>query len=94
MPQKCPLPGKTHSRRSEEHSIGVLLISLSVLWMKKKTVLYFQYLFYTSILGKDQELFLKNFFKVFSRLSVFSLYNSESSPKILQLFYNSNHHIV
>ena len=29
--QKCPLPGKMHSRRLREHSIGVLFISLSVL---------------------------------------------------------------
>ena len=45
------------------------------------------------ILGKDHELFLKKILKAFSRLSVFSLCNSESSPKILQFFYNNNHQI-
>ena len=38
------------------------------------------------MLGKDHDLLLKKVLKVFSRLSVFSLYNSESSPKILQFF--------
>ena len=46
------------------------------------------------MLGKDHELFLKKILKVFSRLSVLSLCNSESSPKILQIFCNSNHQIV
>ena len=46
------------------------------------------------MLGKDHELFLKKILKVYPKLTLFSLYNSESSPKILQFFCNSNHQIV
>ena len=38
------------------------------------------------MLGKDHGLFLKKILKVFSRFNVFSLCNSESSPKIIQFF--------
>ena len=46
------------------------------------------------MLGKDHVLFLKKILKFFSRLSVGSLYNSESGPKILQFLCNSNHQVV
>ena len=46
------------------------------------------------MLGKDHVLFLKKILKIFSRLSVCSLYNSESGTTILQLLYNSNNQIV
>ena len=46
------------------------------------------------MLGKDHELLLKKVLKVFSRLNVFSLYNSKSSPKVLRFLYNRNHQIV
>ena len=39
------------------------------------------------MLGKNHELIFKKVLKVFSRLSVFSLYNSESSLKILFFFF-------
>ena len=47
------------------------------------------------MLGKDHVLFLKKIlkFKIF-RLSVCSLYNSESDPKNFQLLDNNNHQIV
>ena len=64
IPQKCPLPGKTHSRRSREHSIGGLFIYLSVLKMKE-TVLYFQCLFYTSIACQRQWVVFKKDFEIF-----------------------------
>ena len=46
------------------------------------------------MLGKDHVLFLKKIlkFKIF-RLSVCSLYNSESEPKIFRFLYSSNHQI-
>ena len=53
----------------------------------KKTVLCFQYFFYASNDWQSYDLFLEKILKVFSRLSTFSLYNSESNPKILQFFF-------
>ena len=66
--------------------------------MKKKTKKKQYYTFNNSsilqMLGKDHVLFLKKVLKIFSRLSVCSLYNFESGPTILQLLYNSNNQIV
>ena len=42
------------------------------------------------MISKDHLLFLKKIFEFFSTLSVCSLYNSESGPKILRFLYNSN----
>ena len=91
--KKSPLHGKTHSRRSREHSTGVLFICLGVLEMKKQ-----HYIFNNSsilqTLGKDHLLFLKKILILLSRLSVCSLYNSESDPKTPHFLYNSYHQIV
>ena len=63
--------------------------------MKKKTKKKQYYTFNNSsilqMLGKDHVLFLKKILKLFSSLSVRSLYNSESGSKVLQFLYNSNH---
>ena len=46
------------------------------------------------MLGKDHVLFLKKILKLFSRLSVCSLYNSKYGPKILQFVDISNHQFI
>ena len=46
------------------------------------------------MLGKDNVHFLKKILNFFSRLSVCSLYNCESGPKIPQFLYNSGHQNV
>ena len=46
------------------------------------------------MIGKDHVLFLKKILNFFAMLIVSNLYNSESSPKILQFLDNSNHQIV
>ena len=63
--KKCPLHGKTHSRRSREHSTGVLLICLSVLEMKKKKQYTFNNSSIIQVLGKDHVLLLKKDFNFF-----------------------------
>ena len=64
-------------------------------WKWKKQYYTFNNSSILQMLGKDHVLFLKQDFKLFfSRLSVCSLYNSESDPKILHFLYNSYHQIV
>ena len=68
---------------------NTLLVFYLFLWEScewKKQYYIFNIFSILQMLGKDHGLFLKKILKVFSRFNVFSLCNSESSPKILQFF--------
>ena len=89
---------RIHSVRGNTLLVFYLIVWVSCKWKNQ------QYIFNNSsilqMLGKDHVLFLKKILKFkilnfkISRLSVCSLYNSESDPKIFRFLYNSNHQIV
>ena len=86
------LAKRIHGVRGNTLLVAYLFIWAS--WKWKKQYYTFNVFSILQLLAKDNELFLKKTLKFFSRPIVFSLYNSESSPKILHFFYNSNYQIV
>ena len=90
----CPLPRKTHSRCICSTLYWSFIYLFERLVNEKKQYYTFNNSSMLQMLNEDHMLFLKNNLKIFSRLSVCSLYNSESGPKILQFLCNSNHQIV
>ena len=78
---------RVHSARGNTLLVFYLFVWESCKWNKQ------YYIFNNSsilqMLGKELVAFLKKILNFFSRLSVCSLYNSESGLKILQFLYNS-----
>ena len=82
---------RIHGVRGNTLLVFYLFVWASCKWKKKKQYYTFNNSSILQMLGKDHVLFLKKILKLFSSLSVRSLYNSESGSKVLQFLYNSNH---